>query len=131
MARYCVERLESALGSLKGATVIILGLAYRENVKEARHSSAFGLLRALSEAGVRPLVHDALFDEHEIRAAGAEPVTLPAPCDAIVVQAWHDAYADLDFGAFPGLQVVLDTRANVDRAAVERAGAVYAGIGIG
>jgi nucleotide sugar dehydrogenase len=131
MARYCVERLESALGSLKGATVIILGLAYRENVKEARHSSAFGLLRALSDAGARSLVHDPLFDEQEIRAAGAAAVTLPAPCDAIVVQAWHDVYADLNFGAFSGLRAVLDTRDNVDRAAVERADAVYVGIGIG
>jgi nucleotide sugar dehydrogenase len=131
MARYCVERLEEGLGGLKGTTVVVLGLAYRANVKEVRHSSAFGLLAALRDAGARAFVHDPLFTDDEIRSVGAEPVGVPFVCDAIVVQAWHKQYADLDFAAIAGLRAVLDTRANVDRRTVEHTGAAYLGIGIG
>ena len=131
MAAYGVARLEEALGSLEGATVLILGLAYRPNVKEAAHSSAFLLSQALAERGARALVHDPLFSNDEIRALGLEPADRfpPERIDALVVQAWHDAYRDLDLRSFAGCRVVLDGRGALRRATVEAAGLRYVGIG--
>ncbi|MDE3095261.1 MAG: nucleotide sugar dehydrogenase [Chloroflexota bacterium] len=135
MARYAVARLARALGSLDGATVVVLGLAYRANVKEWRHSSAFGLASALGGAGARVYVHDPLFTADEVRACGLEPPpAFPLAAEALVVQAWHDAYRPdgrcaVDFAKFPGLRAVLDGRAALDPAAVERAGIMYVGVG--
>lgn len=130
MARYAVGRLAQALGTLEGATVIVLGLAYRANVKESRHSSAFGLAHALTGAGATAYVHDPLFSPEEIAAAGLEaPSAFPMPCDALVVQAWHDAYAALDLRTFPGLRAVLDGRGALAREDVTAAGALYVGVG--
>jgi nucleotide sugar dehydrogenase len=131
MASYGVEKLERALVSLRGATVLILGLAYRPNVKEAAHSSALLLSKALSERGARPLVHDPLFSNEEVRALGLEPPDRfpPTHVDALVVQAWHDAYRDLDLRSFAGCRAVLDGRNALDRAAVTAAGLHYVGIG--
>jgi nucleotide sugar dehydrogenase len=131
MARYGVERLERAIGSLRGAMVLILGLAYRPNVKEAAHSSALLLSEALRERGARPLIHDPLFSDEEVRALGLEPSDRlpPAHVDALVVQAWHDAYRDLDLRSFAGCRAVLDGRGALDRDAVEATGMLYVGIG--
>lgn len=131
MAGYAVEKLESALGSLPGATVLILGLAYRPNVKEAANSSALLLAAELRRRGARVLVHDPWFSADEIRALDLEPArALPPPhVDAVILQAYHDAYRDLDFASFPGCRVVLDGRNALDRASVEAAGIRYLGIG--
>lgn len=130
MAAYGVTKLEAAVGPLRGRTVLILGLAYRANVKEPSHSSTFLLQRALEERGARVLVHDPLFSDDEIRSYQLEPSgALPVPAEAIVVQAWHDAYRELDWRSFPGCQGVLDGRNALIRREVEAAGLAYIAIG--
>jgi UDP-N-acetyl-D-mannosaminuronate dehydrogenase len=131
MAAYGVEQLERALGTLEGTTVLILGLAYRPNVKEAAYSSAFALADALRTRGSRPLVHDPLFSDVEISALGLEPADAfpPARVDSVVVQALHDAYRELDVRTFLGCRAVLDGRNALDPASVEAAGMKYIGIG--
>jgi nucleotide sugar dehydrogenase len=111
MATYGADLLASALGTLAGATVVILGLSYRANVKESRHSSALLLAEALGGRGARVLMHDPLYSDDEIRAHGlTPPPSFPLPADAIAVQAWHAAYGTLDFAVFAGLRAVLDGR---------------------
>jgi nucleotide sugar dehydrogenase len=133
MARYAVQRLAAALGSLDGCTVVVLGLSYRAGVKESRHSSAFGLVNALAARGATPYVHDPLYTVDEVRALGLEPPppppSFPLPCDALIVQAWHDAYDTLDFAAFPNLRAVLDGRAALDPARLEVLNIAYVAIG--
>jgi nucleotide sugar dehydrogenase len=130
MARYAVARLRDALGTLEGTTAVVLGLAYRAGVKESRHSSSFGLASALIAAGATAYVHDPLYTDAEIRAHGLEPPPAwPLPCDALVVQAWHEEYAALDLRAFAGLRAVLDARAALDPASATALGVAYVGIG--
>jgi nucleotide sugar dehydrogenase len=130
MARYAAERLTAALGTLEGATVVILGLAYRANVKESRHSSAIPLAESLASLGANVYVHDPLYTDDEIRAHSlTPPPAWPLPCEALAVQAWHAQYAALDLRSFPNLRVVLDGRAALHPAAVAGAGAMYVGIG--
>jgi len=130
MARYSVDRLADALGGLDGATVVVLGLAYRAGVKEWRHSSAFALVNALAAAGAHALVHDPLFTADEVRALGLEPpASFPCAADALVVQAWHAQYQALDLPSFAGLRAVLDPRAALEPEAVRAAGVVYVGLG--
>jgi UDP-N-acetyl-D-mannosaminuronic acid dehydrogenase len=132
MARYAAERLAQALdGALSGKTVLILGLSYRPNIKEAAHSSALLLARELSSRGARVLVHDPYFDDEEVRRLGLEPApAFPPPhIDALAVQAFHDQYRGLDPGAFPGCSVVLDGRNVLQRETLEAAGMRYLGIG--
>jgi nucleotide sugar dehydrogenase len=130
MARYAAQRLAGALGTLGGATVVVLGLAYRADVKESRHSSAFALADALSSMGATVYVHDPLYSDGEIRAYGlVPPPSWPLPCRALAVQAWHAQYASLDLSSFAGLRAVLDGRAALDPESVAKAGVLYVGIG--
>jgi UDP-N-acetyl-D-mannosaminuronate dehydrogenase len=49
--------------------------------------------------------------------------------DAVVIQALHDQYRDLDLGAFAGCRAVLDGRNVFSRSEVEAMGMLYLGIG--
>ena len=110
--------------------MLVLGLAYRANVKEAANSSALLLIEALRQRGARPIIHDPLFSEDELRELGLEPAgELPQRVDALIVQAWHDAYRNLDLASFTGCRALLDGRNAVDRTLVEAAGMQYLGIG--
>ena len=123
--------LERSLGGLDGRTVLILGLAYRANVKESYHSTALLLAKALSAAGARVLVHDPLFSHEEIRAHNLVPADLDPPpaVDAVVLQACHSQYRELDLSSFPGCRVVLDGRNALSPRAVTAIGLSYIGIG--
>ena len=56
--------------TLAGARVVILGVAYRGNVKETAFSGAFALRDALAARGAEPLAIDPLYDDGELRALG-------------------------------------------------------------
>jgi nucleotide sugar dehydrogenase len=133
MAEHGVERLAAALGgNLAGKRVLILGLAYRGGVKEATLSSALFVAEALRARGAQPIVHDPLFSSEEIHALGLEPAQLPPeqPVEAVILQALHPEYRDLDLAALKGARVFLDGRAAFDRARVEAAGLYYLSIGV-
>lgn len=131
MALYAVERLAGALGDLSGSTVLILGLSYRPNIKEAAYSSTLLLARELTAAGAHVLVHDPHYNADEIDRFGLEaPAAFPpAHTDALVIQAAHDEYRGLDPASFPGCSVVLDGRNALSREKVEALGLRYLGIG--
>ncbi|MGD0114522.1 MAG: nucleotide sugar dehydrogenase [Dehalococcoidia bacterium] len=131
MAAYAVDKLAEALGGLKEKTVLILGLSYRPDVKESAFSSAFLLAGELTARGARVIVHDPLFSGDELRALALEPAEpFPPPhADAVIVQALHEAYREIDFRAFPGCRVVLDGRDALSREKIEALGIRYLGIG--
>jgi nucleotide sugar dehydrogenase len=138
MAAYAARRLDAALreaglDGLARRTVLILGLAYRGNVRESAFSSALLLSREIEAAGATALVHDPLFAPEEIAAEGLRPAPLPPgqPVDAVVLQAAHRDYEALDFAAIPGCRVVLDGRGALDRGPIEAAGLRYIAIGDG
>jgi nucleotide sugar dehydrogenase len=136
MAAHGVDLLEDALGSLEGARVLILGLTYRENVKETAFSSARKLRRELKRRDAVVLGHDPLLSDEEQGALRVQPTSLTPPpqVDGIIIQAYHDAYRNLDFAAFPGLRAVLDGRgalSSADTDALNRRGIVYVRIGRG
>ncbi len=130
MAVYAVERLSEAIGGLAGKTVVILGLSYRADIKEAAFSSAFLMAKELTARGARTLIHDPHFTPQEIRALELTPAEhVPTAASAVVVQAWHAEYHTLDLSAFAGCEAVLDGRNALSRESIEALGMRYLGIG--
>lgn len=130
MARVAAELLQDELGGLAGKTVLVLGLAYRENVKELAFTAAAPLIRILRDAGARVLAHDPLFSPAEVAHLGAEAHALEGlTVDAVVIQAFHRAYERIDWKSFKGLRVVLDGRGGLDPASLAGTSALYLTIG--
>jgi nucleotide sugar dehydrogenase len=134
MAAVCVDRLAAVLGGLENKRVLVLGVSYREDVKEMAFSTAIPIVELLHSRGARVLVHDPLYEAAELAQLEAEIANLHADSrlqvDAIVVQAFHRQYWDLDWSRFQGLRVVLDGRGDVDPQLVRQAGARYLGVGV-
>ncbi len=133
MASWTVDRVEEAVGSLDGQPVLVLGVAYRADVREDAFSSAFRLRDELLAAGARVYASDAYFDADHLRSLGFEPYDLaqPAPVKVAILQAGHRAYLDLDLRSLPGLELFVDGRNALDPARVKAAGVRYLGIGRG
>ena len=131
MAAWTVALAEERIGSLQGEPVVVLGIAYRADVREDAFSSAFRLRDVLKSSGARVYGHDPYFTDEHLRRMGFEPYDLDAPAEArvAILQAGHAAYRDLDPRAIPSLELFVDGRNALDRAPFERAGVAYVGIG--
>jgi UDP-N-acetyl-D-mannosaminuronate dehydrogenase len=134
MARHSIGALAAALGGLEGRRVLVLGASYREDVKEMAFSSAIPIVEELHRAGAHPLIHDPLFGPEELAGLEAEVADLSPGAqvnvDAVIVQAFHHEYSDLDWGRFRGLKVVFDGRGAVDPERIHKAGARYLAVGV-
>jgi len=126
-----VEAVREALGGLDGALVLVLGLTYREGVKELAYSRAIPLIESLRAAGARVLAHDPLLSDDEIRGLGAEPYTWGSPAEvrAIVTQTGDARWRELRPAWFPALSIVVDGRNSLTGVALP-AGVAYRGIGV-
>lgn len=135
MGAFTVDVIEDRVGSLDGQAVLVLGIAYRGDVREDAFSSAFRLRDELVAAGARVYGHDPYFEAGHLRDLGFEPYDLDAagpirePIRVAVLQAAHAEYRDMDPVRIPGLELFVDGRNAIDREPFERAGIGYVGIG--
>jgi nucleotide sugar dehydrogenase len=131
MGRFTVDLVEDRIGSLDGQPVLVLSVAYRDDVREDAFSSAFRLRDELRAAGADIHAHDPYFDDDHLRSLGFEPWSFESavPVRVAILQAGHAAYRDMDPSAIPGLELVVDGRNVLDRRRFENAGVRYVGIG--
>ena len=126
-----VEAVRDALSGLDGESVLVLGLTYREGVKELAYSRALPLIGALRAAGARVLAHDPLLSDAEIRSLGAEPYAwgTHATARAVVTQTGDPRWRELDPAWFPELAILVDGRNSLTGLGLP-AGVAYRGIGV-
>ena len=131
MAGFAVNLLEKQLGQLSGVDVVVLGIAYRGDVREDAFSSAFRLRDELLAAGAVVHGHDPYFSPEHIAGLGFRPYDMdaPTPVRAAVLQAAHNAYRTIDLARIPGLELLVDGRNALDPAVVRASGVAYLGIG--
>jgi UDP-N-acetyl-D-mannosaminuronic acid dehydrogenase len=129
MPAYAVELLADLLGGgLRGRRVVVLGAAYRGDVKETAFSGVFGLRDALRAAGATPVVTDPLFSADELQGLGLDPWD-GGPVDGAIVQADHAAYRALRPADLPGVDAVVDGRGVLDVGAWRAEGVAVRRIG--
>jgi UDP-N-acetyl-D-glucosamine dehydrogenase len=138
MPRLVVQRLADALSdragrALRGAAVLVLGLAYKKNVDDIRESPGLKIIELLEERGARVSFHDPhIAAIPRTRAYGhlagrpgvtLTPATLKA-ADAVLVVTDHDAIDWRRVGRHARL--VVDTRNALRRAGQAGANLVLA-----
>ncbi len=123
--------VEQTTGPLAGVPVLVLGLTYRDGVKELAYSRAVPLIAALAARGARVLAWDPLLDDAETEALGAESWTWgsAAPVRAIVTQTGDPRWLALDWSWFPDLAIVYDGRNSLATTAPPPGGRIV-GVGV-
>jgi len=94
IASKAIKMLASLNVPLSSAKVGVLGLTFKENVPDLRNSKTFDVLDALSEFGVRPMVHDPMANQAEIPKGAfdwVEPGDMPL-LDLVILAVPHDEY---------------------------------------
>lgn len=119
MPAYTVGLAAGALGDLAGKRVAVLGASYRGGVKETAFSGIFGTVDALRQHGATVLVEDPMYTDEELAGFGWEAYHVGEPADVVIVQADHADYRGLTARDFPGVQLVVDGRRALDKAAFD------------
>jgi UDP-N-acetyl-D-glucosamine/UDP-N-acetyl-D-galactosamine dehydrogenase len=126
IARECVRRLLRR-GSA-AASVIVLGLTFKENVPDIRNSKVPDIVNELLSFGVDVQVNDPLADfDDAVHEYGIKLVDINSlvPADAVILAVAHDDYAREGWPLIvrslkKGEGVVLDVKSQLDRAAKPR-----------
>ncbi len=127
MPRWVIERTVEALNErskpVKGSRVLLLGLAYKENVDDMRESPTFELMDELADLGADVSYHDPHIPEiiptrEHARWTGARsvewsPETI-ASFDCVLIATNHQAF-DLA-GLLEAADLVVDTRNAITKA---------------
>jgi len=116
MPYHVVQRVMEALNdrgrSLKGARVLVMGVAYKKDVEDTRESPSLKIIRLLREKGADVSYNDPYVPRVHLPAGDLESVELTAEClastDCIVIATDHSCY---DMGEVVARgQLVFDTR---------------------
>lgn len=126
-----IRTIQMALGGLEGVPVLVLGLTYRENVKELAYSRALPLIERLAFHGAIVSAYDPLLSPEEIERCSATPYAWGSPSNAraIVTQTADRLWAGIDFGFFPDLEILFDGRNSLRDVALPGRVA-YHGVGV-
>nr|WP_131119964.1 nucleotide sugar dehydrogenase [Lichenihabitans psoromatis] len=130
MPHYVIERLARALDNhasrgLKGARILVMGVAYKKNIEDTRESPSLRLMELIEERGAVADFHDShvpvipVIREHP-RFTGRMSVDLTAKAvaayDAVLISTDHD---DVDYAALVAqARLVIDTRNACARAGI-------------
>jgi len=123
MPDFVIMKVMKALNDkgrhLKGAKILILGLAYKANVDDDRESPSYHLIEKLEKLGARVSYNDPYIpvirpSREYARYAGRKSVPISKRFDLILIATPHDDYQKVDFKKL-GIPVV-DTRNVVKKA---------------
>ena len=99
MPLFWVRKLSEALNdqgkAVRGAVVLVLGVAYKRDIDDIRESPALDIIRLLEDQGARVTYHDPHVpvleeDGHEFRSVPLDPETVAA-ADCIMIVTDHTA----------------------------------------
>lgn len=139
MPLYAVGQLRTMVKSngedLRKLNVAVLGLAYKENIEDARRSPAIDVAHLLVQRAKHVSLHDPHVDLDRIIARGTEKIAdlgkALEGAEAVFIATAHDAYKKLTPEIFKkhGIRYVYDGRNCLDNAAFAGSGVAYKGMG--
>ncbi len=106
VVKVCFEALNNDSKAIKGARILILGLAYKANVDDDRESPSYKLIEKFEALGAQVFYHDPfvpaipLTREHAEYAGRKSEFQISDNYDLIVLSTGHDVYKSHDFSAY-------------------------------
>jgi UDPglucose 6-dehydrogenase len=135
-----VRKIGRILGGLDGKTIVILGLAFKNNTNDMRDAPSITIINGLLEAGAIVKAHDpeAMDEAKKLFADTIEycsdPYQAAAQADALVIVTDWNAYRRLDLSQLKTVMknpVLLDFRNLYAPEEAQKAGFIYEGVGRG
>jgi UDPglucose 6-dehydrogenase len=134
-----VNHLDEMLDGLKGKTIGLLGLAFKENTDDMREAASIDIAAYLQKAGAKVRAYDPVAMEVARGILSGvmlinDPYKMAKGCDALIVVTPWNEFKQLDLEKIKGLlktPVILDARNIYEPEELRRLGFSYRGIGRG
>lgn len=135
-----IHKIEKGLDGLKGKTIGVLGLAFKNNTDDVRDAPAITIIKGLLAAGAIVKAHDpeAMTEARKVLGEtieyGNDPYQVAASADALVIVTEWNAYRRLDLVRLRAIMrnpVLFDLRNLYTREEADKAGFKYEGVGRG
>ena len=132
-----VEKIKHHLGDLKGKTIGILGLAFKQNTDDIRKSPSIDIIKLLLKEGAKIKCFDPLAMENSRRILPdltycQDEYETAEHCDALVIATEWNQFRNLDLSKIKKLlksPILLDLRNLYDPAALKALAFDYEGVG--
>jgi UDPglucose 6-dehydrogenase len=134
-----LKKVQSALWTLRGKTLGVLGLAFKGDTDDIRESPAIGVIQALRKEGARIRVFDPVATRAAKAALGEEGIVYATDAydaaeksDALLILTEWKEFANLDLPRLRSLlkyPIVIDGRNLYEPERVAQAGLIYHSIG--
>jgi len=116
MPYHVVSRILEVLSArgkgLKGAKILVLGVAYKKDVEDTRESPALKIIQLLREKGAEVSYHDPYVPRIHLPAGDMKSAELSGKClasmDCVIIAVEHSCY-DLE-QIITNAKLVFDTR---------------------
>ena len=130
VAEMAVKGLNKVGKTIKGSSILIMGLTYKEDVADIRESPVENMVHELKEYDVNVYGYDPLLSDSVIRHFGAKPLPkLDKKMDAVIIAVAHAPFKMMTVQEIRSLMndkpVLVDVRGMVDRDAAEKLGMFY------
>lgn len=140
MHDYCIQKIQRSLTSLNSKNIAILGLTFKPNTDDARHTQASYIIGKLLDLGANVSAHDPkgmpMFQQMnshlQIRYC-ERPIDTIAGADALVLLTHWDEYGLMNWEMVYRLmknRYILDTRNFLKKQNLNELGFVYEGLGL-
>lgn len=99
VAERTVKKMIEVGRPVKGATVLVLGLTFKENCPDLRNSRVIDVINELREYGINVIVHDPVAESHEAIEEYGIALTdysTISQLDAVIAAVAHQEILDLD-----------------------------------
>ena len=132
-----VSKIRTALGTLKGKKIGILGLAFKPNTDDMRESPALEIIPALQKGGAKIKAYDPKALENAKGCLknivyGKDPYDVAKGCDALVLLTEWNQFRNLDLPRLKGLlksPVFIDLRNVYEPSKMKDLGFHYSAVG--
>ncbi len=134
MPKYVAEMTIKGLNKvgkvIKGSSVLIMGLTYKEDVADIRESPVEKMVHELKEYEVNVYGYDPLLSNSTIEHFGTEPLPyLDKKMDAVIIAVAHTQFKKMKISEISRFMnsspVLIDVRGMVDRSETEGKGLYY------
>jgi nucleotide sugar dehydrogenase len=123
---------------LRRSRILILGLSFKPNVKNAKNSYSIKLANELMKKGADVIVYDPYFTSEDIKSMGFKTsLSLKRTLrdvDCVVVATPHDAFKNMGLNSFKRIDgkpiAIVDFGRIFNREEAEKANIIYVGIGV-
>ena len=114
MPAYLIDQLVQKHQLPSNPRITIMGVSYREGVKETYHSGIFKLYGLLKEIGLDVSVFDPKYSKSELSAIGLKPLDTSFSPNVLIFQNKEDYFKSISKLDFPDVEVILDGRGFIE-----------------